>query len=56
MQHDKEQKLVRAQETADSRRKQVLVSACKLHTSHACLVPCTLTKAISQERLYDGNV
>ena len=32
-QHDKEQKLVRAQETADARRKQVLVSACKLHSS-----------------------
>ena len=53
---DKYQKREDAFVAAENRRARVLVSAWKLHTSYACLVPCRLTSATWQERLNDGSV
>lgn len=54
--HDNQQKWERAIETADNRRARVLVSAWKLHTSHACHLPCRLTSATWQKHVNDGSV
>lgn len=55
-QQDIHQEWTRSVVAAVNKWTRVLVSSPKLHTLHACLVPCRLTSATMHERLYDCNV